>query len=249
MELEELIRGIPRFNEWTHPAKLRLFGWYLHSQRSMDRFEVSDIRGCYDALSMERPSNISQSLASLSQKVSREILRDGRGWYLERKIRGGLDFKYGQRAATVQVHKLLQELPGKLANTAERAYLDEALICFTHRAYRAAVVMSWNLAFDHLCEHILRHRLADFNLSLPIRFPKAEINKLVSRDDLTQLKESQVIEVCRTADITPPNVHRILKEKLDKRNLAAHPSGIGFNQLQVEEYISDLIQNVVLKVG
>jgi hypothetical protein len=108
--------------------------------------------------------------------------------------------------------------------------------------------MCWNLAFDHLCDYILRGHLAKFNMALTTRFPKADISKIATRSDFTELKESQVIEVCKTAAVVTSNTAKILREKLDKRNLAAHPSGVGFNQLQAEEYITDLITNVVLKI-
>jgi hypothetical protein len=249
VELDDLVNGISAFNEWPHVAKIRLFGWFLHTQRSQERFGASEMRSCYDSLHLDRPANMSQTLIDMTQKATRELLRDGKGFYLERTVREDFDKKYGERLTTIEVHKLLRELPGKLADNAERAYLDESLVCFKSRAYRAAIVMCWNLAYDHLCEYILRRKLVEFNTTLPVRFAKADITKVSTRDDFTQLKEWQVLEVCRTADIIPPNVYKIMKEKLDKRNLAAHPSGIVFNQLQAEEYISDLIQNAVLKIA
>src|SRR5947208_1934689 len=139
MKLEELAGEIPGLSGWTHTSKIRLFGWFLHSQQGMERFGVAGVRSCYDTLHMDRPANISQLLVALSQRSPREVLRDSQGYYLERKVRDRLEAKYGHRPATVQVHKLLEELPTRLTNTAERAYLDEALICFKHQAFRAAI--------------------------------------------------------------------------------------------------------------
>lgn len=246
MGLEDLIREIPHFNGWSHPQKIRLLGWHLHSQRSMDRFSGRDILACYTELAMDKPVNVSQSLADLAHR--RDLLRDARGWHLERKVREQLDAKYGQRGATVEVHKLLQALPATLADTAERAYLDEALICFKHRAYRAAIVMCWNLAYDHLCQHILKHKLAEFNAAVPAKYSKKKFDPVTRHEDFADWKESEVVEIANTADIIGKNVYQVLNEKLKKRNLAAHPSGLTFGQLQAEEYISDLIQNAVLKI-
>jgi hypothetical protein len=68
-------------------------------------------------------------------------------------------------------------------------------------------------------------------------------------DDFNEeLKESQVIEICNSADIITKDVHRILKEKLGTRNSAAHPSSIEIGQLQAEAFIDDFIKNVVLKL-
>jgi hypothetical protein len=39
---------------------------------------------------------------------------------------------------------------------------------------------------------------------------------------------------------------RILKEKLTKRNMAAHPSAVMVNEPQANDVITDLVNNVVL---
>jgi hypothetical protein len=85
----------------------------------------------------------------LSRKP-KEVLRDPRGYLLETRIREPLEARFGQRAATTQVDKLLAELPTRIPNLVERDFLKEALICFRHKAFRAAIVMTWNLAYDHL---------------------------------------------------------------------------------------------------
>jgi hypothetical protein len=40
----------------------------------------------------------------------------------------------------------------------------------------------------------------------------------------------------------------ILKEKLDRRNIAAHPANLKMLQSTAEEVIRDLVENVVLKL-
>ena len=152
--------------------------------------------------------------------------------------------------ATVYVDKLLTELPTKIQTTAERGYLEEALICFRNKAFRAAVVMCWNLAFDHLCEFVLKEpaRLADFNTQLPKSFTKADLKAVRTRDHFTELKEFQVLQVCDLANIISKSLHNILTEKLTRRNTAAHPSGTVTFQATAEEFIGDLVENVVLKL-
>lgn len=65
---------------------------------------------------------------------------------------------------------------------------------------------------------------------------------------MEELKESQVIEICHSANVITANIYKILKEKLDRRNIAAHPNDIVFTPLQAEEFISDLVNNAVLKL-
>jgi hypothetical protein len=66
-------------------------------------------------------------LAQMLNRKPREVLRDKRGYALERRVRDQLETKYGQRLATVQADKLLLELPAKIAYLAERSFLDEGL--------------------------------------------------------------------------------------------------------------------------
>ena len=71
--------------------------------------------------------------------------------------------KYGEGKTTVAITALLAGLPAKLPTLVEGTYLDEALTCYRNNAVRAAIVMTWNLAFAHLCDRIFKNRIADFN--------------------------------------------------------------------------------------
>jgi len=248
MELEGIVSQIPGFAGWRHADKIKFFAWFIHSQRGRDRFSPADIRACYDSLSLERPSDVSPFLTSMLKRRPKEVLKDARGYALETRIREPLETRYGQRAATIQVDKLLSDLPTKVPNIAERDFLKETLICFRHKALRAAIVMTWNLAYDHLCEYVLNKKLAEFNTQLPKTYPKADISVIATKEDFSELKESQVLQVCRSANITSKDVHKVLKEKLDRRNTYAHPSTITLAPQTAEEYIIELVNNVVLMV-
>ena len=114
--------------------------------------------------------------------------------------------------------------------------------------------MTWNLAYHHLCDDVLKSHLAMFNERWQIKYPShhKKTPKIIAKmDDFSdQLKESEVIEVCNSAArIITKDVHRILLDKLGRRNSAAHPSSIAIEQLQVDAFIDDLIKNVVLKLA
>jgi hypothetical protein len=248
--LEDIVSGISGFSNWTHADKIRFFAWFIYSKRGRERFSPADIRTCYDELSLEKPRDVNPYLAQMLNRKPREVLRDRRGYALERRVRDQLETKYGERVATVQADKLLLDLPTKIPDMAERSFLNEGLQCFRCKAFRAAIVMTWNLSYDHLCRYILNApiRLTDFNKQLPKTFPKARISSVNIRDDFTELKESEVLQVCRSANIITNDLLKILKEKLDKRNTAAHPSTVEIAPHTAEEYIIDLITNVVLKL-
>jgi hypothetical protein len=247
VELKELVAQVPDFAQKKHVEKIRIFAWWLHTHNSQESFTGSDLNNCYRRLTLEPPGSISPFIKSLIERSPKQVLRCKGGYCLEKRVRDKYDEELGQRAATVHVHKLLKELPDKIPDLAERQYLEEALTCFKHKAFRAAVVMTWNLAYDHLCQIVLKSHLTTFNAQLAKSFPKESII-VAKRDDLTELKESQVLQVCKSANIISGSVHKVMKEKLDRRNVAAHPSGVSILDTTAEEFIRDLVENVVLKL-
>jgi len=248
VELQELVSQIDSFPRWSHADKIRLFAWFLHDHRGLETFAPGDLTKCFRDLHLEAPASVHPFLAAMEKRKPKQILKRKSGYCLERAVREELAQKYGKRAATVAVDKLLSDLPQLILNLAERAYLDEALVCFRHGAFRAAIVMTWNLAYDHLCEFVLAKHLAAFNTQLPKSFSKPGIAAVSRRDDLSELKEYEVLKVCKSANIIAGSLHKVLKEKLDRRNVAAHASGVAISQLTAEEFVKDLIDNVVLKL-
>jgi len=114
-------------------------------------------------MSLAPPSSISPFFTAMENRKPPEVVKIDSGYELEHRIRQKLTDQYGQRAATVHVHKLLLGLPAKIPDLNEKSYLEEALICFRNKAFRASVVMCWNVAFDHLCHFVLTKHLGAFN--------------------------------------------------------------------------------------
>lgn len=223
-----------RLANWSHADKIRFFAWFVQAHLGQQIFTSSDIGRCYDQLALAKPSNISAFLAQMSNGNSRQLLRSRGGYRLERTALEKLDSKFGARPITIQVTRLLEELPNKVPDVAERDFVREALVCYRSRAFRAAVVMSWILAFDHLLSFVLIHHLAAFNLQWPKSFPrqhqKARIQEIRSRDDFAELKESEVLTVCKSAAIITADLCKVLeeagKEKLRSSSLddCHHPN-------------------------
>src|ERR1700722_4754371 len=128
MELRELVAAIPNFSSLSHPERILHFGWFLHYHQGQDRFSQSAVRSCYDSLSMEEPQ-LSKQLTRLLNKRPRVLLQDAGGFYLEHNKRREFDEKYGQHETTIAISKLLNDLPGKISNQAEKLFLSEAITC------------------------------------------------------------------------------------------------------------------------
>jgi len=243
--LEEFVAQVVGFDKLGATDQIRAFIWYLHVHRNSERLSSKAVGDCFEELHMHKPTNLSQLIANL---VGRDLIKDTAGLVrLAKTARDKLDSQYADRAETAMVDKLLSDLPGKLSSVDQQDYLNEALVCFRYKAFRAAAVMTWNVVYDHLVTVIVGKHLAAFNTQLAINFTGKK-KAVATRDDFQKLKESDVIDVCNAGALVSKEVAKVLTDKLDKRNSAAHPSGSKLDKLQAEAFISDLVNNAMLKI-
>lgn len=247
MDLSDFVRQIENFDSLSPRDRIRIFAWYLHVYAGKVIFGNEDIRNCFKQLHLVSP-DISVYLPRMATSKPPDLVKERRGYKLERIVRSALDAKYGVHQSVVHVSKLLSDLPGKVPDLSERVFLIEAMDCYRVKAYRACIVMTWNLAFDHLLRWIISDtkRLQDFNGAISKRYPKKLSFSVSVQENFEELKEVEVIEICSSASILSKNVTDILREKLKRRNAAAHPSQIIVTQSQVDDVVTDLVNNVVL---
>ncbi len=251
MTLVDLPRSVPDYATLKEIEVIRLIIWWAHIYGQREHVSSEYLRSCYATLGRAVPDGgFSSFFRSLEERKPKQLIKSRDGYKLEHRTSDGLTEKYGKRDATVHVEKILTDLPSKLAKPDERTYLEETLICIRNKAFRATVVMAWNLAYDHFCYWILADaaRLAAFNAKSLVRFPRMNYPPVVNRDDFADMKESHVVAIASSADLITKNVARVLEEKLTRRNMAAHPSDVSTLQGTAEEVIRDLVENVVLKL-
>jgi hypothetical protein len=251
MELNDLVGQVSSFDGAAPSEKIRLFAWFLHTHRGMTTFRTTDIRACYEKLHLPVP-NIAMYLSRMTETKPAKAMRKGDNYNLTRPARTDLDSKYGVHQSIVQVSKLLADLPDKVPDVAEKVFLIEAIDCYRVQAYRACIVMTWNLAFNHLLNWILKDpaRLKAFNDTIPKRYQKRVGVMIRTYDDFAdEFNESEIIEVCNSAQTVNGNIIKILKEKLVKRNMAAHPSSVVVVQSQADDVVTDLVNNVVVALA
>ena len=249
MKIEEfgaLVRGL---SGMSHVERIKHFAWFLQTQDKRERVAAADIRRCYDQLHCAPPANVATQMHQMADKRPPELLKDAKGYRLENRVKEQLDAKYGRPTETVVVDMMLQALPGKISDEAERMFLSEAITCFRHKAFRATIVMTWNLAYDHLLNWILAKHLAAFNAAIAVKYKKRVSVVMTKKEDFSdEFKEYEVIEVCSTAALIDGNTKKILYEKLSRRNMAAHPSMVEITVFHAQETIADLVNNVILKL-
>lgn len=247
MLLADFIQQVDGFDSLSPKDKIKVFGWYLHVHKSMASFDNEAVRACFKQLHLMSP-DLSVYLPRMAATKPPELLKEKSKYRLARGVRSELDKKYGVHQSIVQTSKLLSDLPDRVPNIEERAFLREALACYRAEAFRACIVMTWNLAFDHLLRWILADmkRLSDFNAAIARRFPKKAGLSITSIEHFEDLKEAEIVDVCLNASLFSKNTAEILREKLKKRNMAAHPSQVSILQSQADDVVTDLVNNVVL---
>lgn len=144
--------------------------------------------------------------------------------------------------------KTLRDLLVTITDSEQNIFLDEAIKCFEINAFRASIVMVWNLTVDHLFEYILSKKLTEFNAVLSTNTDRrVRIISVCAKDDFGEIPEGKFIEFCRQSRIISNYVRKILEEKLGTRNTYAHPSNMTLTESKTIEFIEDLVNNVVLK--
>jgi hypothetical protein len=249
MQLQELVDQVPAFDTAAPREQIKLFAWWLHVHNGKELFGPAEVRTCYAKLHINEPPALATYLTRMADARPADPLREKGKYKLARQARTELDKTYGVHQSIVQVSKLLADLPDKVPDVAEKVFLIEALDCYRVRAYRACIVMTWNLAFNHLLNWILKDpaRLAAFNDTIPKRYQKRVGVVMKTYDDFAdEFNESEIIEVCNSAQTVNGNIIKILKEKLVKRNIAAHPSSVVVVQSQADDVVTDVVNNVVL---
>jgi hypothetical protein len=242
--LANFVAPITGFSSKPASYIAEVFAWYLHEIKQKDRFNTGDIRFLFDEIHITRPANLSLVLTRLCEKTPPRLIKDAKGFRLHHEARKELSVLLPQRAASVTTTALLNNLSQNVVNPVQKVFLNEALVCFKHQAYRAAIVMMWNLAYAHIIDRIFINHLANFNAQrTKINSKLPEVVKLTDFEDYG---ERQVIEICRGARIFDATVCKILTERLNRRNSAAHPSSATFTSVQAEDQITDLINNILL---
>src|SRR5262249_26348820 len=141
--------------------------------RKLELFGTGDVRKCFEDLRLVAP-NVSQHLIRMAEAKPPSLIRSKGKYKLHRRDMTELDGLYVAHPTTIAASKLLTDLPAKVPDLAERAFLEEAINCYRVSAYRAAIVMTWNLTYDHLIRWIFADlaRVTALNMAFVKRFQK-----------------------------------------------------------------------------
>jgi hypothetical protein len=229
--LEKFVERVPNFLDLSPSGKIDYFLYFLTMELGREYASPADIKACFSVLKLVPYSNTPQyfSLNSLRKtKKPPKYLKTKDGYCLVREKIVAIKSEVDKNPLKIKTH--------------------EAIRCFEVSAYRASIIMTWNLAIDHLFNYILHHKLNDFDIVLSKNTDKrVKVTKIVCKDDFSDIPENKFIDFCRTAHIISNDVRKILDVKLGIRNTCGHPSNVLISESKAVEYIEDLVVNVVLK--
>jgi hypothetical protein len=224
MELNDFLALNPSFA--TDPAadQVLAIAWFWHHHADKRTFTYPDMQNCFTSIAL-MPTLVTAAFTELTQGDRRKLVSPKLNVHqLALYALHDLDKKFAhciEDQQTIEIKKLLTDLLDTIPDIEQRNYLNETIICFKHKAYRAAITMAWNLGYDHLCRYIFEDqtRLDEFN-------KHATKSKVTVLTDFAANKESLVLQWSRAANIIEKNTLLILEAALDRRNMAAHPSNI-----------------------
>ena len=149
-----------------------------------------------------------------------------------------------------ECHSVSQRLIGlkdRITDKQQKVFFGETLNCLRIDANRAAIVMGWNLAFDHLRNWIFRKHLSQFNAELTRRLEKKNQNydPVQNYEDFPH-SEWLCLDVCEKAGLIDGHEKDILFESLKERNRFAHPSQMIATPAIAAGYVDNLLEHVVL---
>ncbi len=245
--LSDFLLALPGIGDLSQRAHILLVAHYLRG-KGQTHFSRRELAEAFAQGGLPAPAHLDVRLRQLCSGRTAALVRVDTGRlslsiYGVQEVEGYLTSVRGIGPALVSLEKLV----GRLQDDAERRFLAEAVACVQVGAKRAAVVMVWLLAVDHMQRYVLAHKLTEFNQALGRR-PDHKGITISTIDDFGEIRDERtLIEVLRSAGIITKDIRRILDEKLGFRNTCAHPANIEIPDAKVVAAVEDLAENVVLK--
>lgn len=250
-KLADFINQFEDFYSLTKTQQIDVFAYLLEDIEKMESFSPANIKNCFEVSKIKPYSNIPSYLTK-NLKAPRgkkpKYLKSRKGYSLNSAYKVQLVKIIPDNKPKAKTSKTLRDLLATITDSEQNIFLNEAIKCYEIEAFRASIVMVWNLTVDHLYEYILSKKLTEFNTVLASNTDRrVRISSVSVKDDFSEIPEGKFIEFCRQSIIISNDVRKILEEKLGTRNTYAHPSNMTLAESKAIEFIEDLVNNVVLK--
>ena len=246
---------------WSAAGVVRHFAYLLPEDK---RFTEADVEVviCKTNIGQAYPSSIMGQLQQ-DHVLVLDVIRHGifapvlgryiRVYFMPKSVRIAYELQIWEARQECEperrgVSERLRGLKSRLANHDQEVFLDETLKCLMVNANRAAIVMGWNLAFEHLRQWIFRHKLEPFNNELTDRLEKKNkyYDPVVDYQDFSSTSEWIVLDICEKAKLIEGHERNVLQAGLKERNHYAHPTPAVATPAIAAGHIENLLEHVVL---
>lgn len=144
------------------------------------------------------------------------------------------------------------ELFSDIGGVVEDEYLNEAVQCAKLGFRRAAVVLGWGAAIDHIHRKIEEIGFSDFNVCSASmasqakgRFKKfSQTQNVMSISELRMVFDTTILWILEGKGLIDSNQHTRLKSCFDMRCHGAHPGDAPISEFNLLSFFSDLDQIV-----
>jgi hypothetical protein len=129
-----------------------------------------------------------------------------------------------------------------------RPYLEEAIRCYEHGLYRAAILMVWSAVMQYLYGVAGSHKggVAAFERENKARFGGSrQYRELKKPDDFLYLGDDAFVQLGEDVGMYNRNVRGMLKERLTVRNRCGHPTKYQPGREETVIFIESLLLNIL----
>lgn len=172
---------------------------------------------------------------------SRCAVKGAEGWELNDEGRRTVAVILGESKPPLESERLKAALE-KVKNSEAHAFLEEAVNCYGHRLYRAAVVLSWVGALSLIYGYVVGNKLTEFNAEATRR--DADWRRATNADGLARMKEATFLIVAESIGVIGKSVKLQLEGCLNLRNACGHPNTYRLGENIVAHHIETLALNV-----
>ena len=247
MTVHDFLENISDFDSLTKKEQVKLIAFFYCVENKKQHFKANDITKEFEKNSLLKPSNISAEIIRLKKSKPTILIENKDGFSFHRTAKKELEETYLGVTHKLDVSNTLRDLIAELNGNEQKKYLEEAISCFEIKSFRASIIMTWLLAIDVIYEFVLLPKnLSSFNSAIQTHGKYKKIT-IVSKDDFSNIKESDFIELLRVAKLITNDTRKILDEKLGVRNSCAHPNSMEILDYKAIGFIQDLVINVIKK--
>jgi hypothetical protein len=244
--LESFVSSIENFSGLANTRQNEYLVYFKTEIEGAGFATASQIDAMRDQLDLQ-PFRTAQDFSERSRRTgSRQapFVKKHRGYGLERKlkeqIRSAVDTRPARKALERELEKILEAVP----SGARRDYLVEALGCFQSNYLRAALLLTWCVAYDVLRDWLYTKHLAAINTKTQAWKKPLTIYRV---EDFGEVADRTIVDLGRDIRALTKEEHKIIVGLLDRRNSYAHPTGRTISPAAVEAFIEESISEIVKK--